>query len=167
MSHHSGSRPPVPGLRNQAGTRTVLRAVGLVLLVGGLAALGYGFVSFASGIFSDDMGLDPAMSGPGDMGRSFALFAGGGFAAVVGFGLTSAGFMGATARYGAGETMPVVKDSAAYLTDGEGLLGVGRTVDDAAPGQAHDAATGPYCSRCGVRNDHDARFCDSCGNAVA
>jgi len=61
--------------------------------------------------------------------------------------------LGAAARCGGGETMPVVKDSAAYLSDGEGILGVGRTA-------------GPYCSKCGVRNDADARFCDSCGSAL-
>ena len=64
------------------------------------------------------------------------------------------GFLGAAARYGAGETMPVVKDSATYLSDGEGILGVGRTA-------------GPFCSKCGVRNDADAKFCDSCGGALA
>jgi hypothetical protein len=28
------------------------------------------------------------------------------------------------------------------------------------------AATGPFCSTCGVRNDGDATFCDSCGAAL-
>jgi hypothetical protein len=58
--------------------------------------------------------------------------------------------------------MPVAKDSAAYLTDGQGLLGVGRTVDD----RTDDARTGPFCTKCGVRNDEAARFCDACGHAV-
>ena len=155
MSQHSGSHPPAaPGLRNQSGARTVFRVAGVALLVVGIAAVGYGFISFASGIFSDEM------SAPSGMGRSFAMFAGGAVVAVVGFGLTSAGFMGATARYGAGETMPVVKDSAAYLTDGEGVLGVGRTVGSS------DRVAGPYCSACGVRNDEAAKFCDGCGHPV-
>ncbi|MBI2245014.1 MAG: hypothetical protein HYU55_14135 [Nocardioides sp.] len=63
------------------------------------------------------------------------------------------GFLGAAARYGAGETVPVVKDSATYLSDGEGILGAGRT-------------TGSYCSRCGVRTGADAGSCDSCGSAL-
>ncbi len=54
----------------------------------------------------------------------------------------------------------MAKDSAAYLTDGEGLLGVGRTVDD------HGGA-GPFCRSCGVRNDDDARYCDGCGQSLA
>ena len=70
----------------------------------------------------------------------------------------------AAARYGAGETMPVVKNSATYLSDGEGVLGVGRTVDDAG---AQRAVTGPYCLSCGRRNEEDARFCDGCGTSLA
>ena len=66
-------------------------------------------------------------------------------------------------RLAIGGAVPVVKDSAAYLTDGQGLLGVGRTVDDRP---AEQTATGPYCSSCGVRNDSSARFCDSCGTTL-
>src|SRR3954453_22007796 len=71
------------------------------------------------------------------------------------------------ARYAAGETMPTVRDSASYLTDGEGVLGVGRTVDDTASPSATERATGPFCSTCGTRNDTDASFCDHCGAALA
>ena len=49
----------------------------------------------------------------------------------------------AGARYAAGETMPVVKDSLDYLK------------------------AGPFCSTCGVRNDADAKFCDSCGATLS
>jgi hypothetical protein len=58
--------------------------------------------------------------------------------------------------------MPVLKDSAAYLTDGKGVLGIGRTDDDAVA-----ASAGPFCSACGTRNDDTAKFCDSCGAALA
>jgi hypothetical protein len=74
--------------------------------------------------------------------------------------------MGTAARYGAGETVPVVKDSASYLTDGEGVLGVGRTVDD-RPSAPAASQPGPYCRSCGVLNDDDARFCDGCGTSLA
>jgi hypothetical protein len=74
-----------------------------------------------------------------------------------------AGFLGAASRYVAGETTPVVKDSAAYLSDGEGFLGVGRTVDDAA--RRHEV-TGPSCSACGTRNGAAASYCDRCGAAL-
>jgi len=145
---------PSPGLRSQGGTRTVLRALGLVMTPAGVLLVIVGFARFA-GVGGDGWSGDGATPG-------FLMFAGGGFLAVVGFGLLNAGFMGATARYGAGETMPVVKDSAAYLTDGQGLLGVGRTVDDQQP-----AAAGPFCRSCGARNDSDATFCDGCGQRLA
>jgi len=132
-----------PGLRNQAGARRAFRIAGLVLAPVGVVLVVVGFYRFVT----TDPGLD---SGAPD---GFVMFALGGVLTVVGFGCLNAGFLGSAARYGAGETMPVVKDSAAYLSDGEGILGVGRTA-------------GPYCSACGVRNDAGARFCDSCGTAI-
>ena len=69
-------------------------------------------------------------------------------------------------RYVAGETMPTVKQSAAYLSDGESIMGVGRTVDDGTAAGTQPA-TGPFCRACGVRNDEDARFCDGCGASMA
>lgn len=142
---------PHPGLRSQGGTRTVLRALGLVLAPAGVLLVVVGFARFA-GLGGEDWSGDGAPPG-------FLMFAVGGFLAVVGFGLLNAGFMGAAARYGAGETMPVAKDSAAYLTDGEGVMGIGRTVDD--------AASGPFCRSCGARNDTDATYCDGCGQRLA
>jgi hypothetical protein len=128
--------------------------LGLVLTPVGVVMVALGFYRFVT--------FDPSFGGSGAP-DGFLLFAGGGVLAVVGFGLLNAGFLGATARYGAGETMPVVKDGASYLSDGEGVLGVGRTVDD----RQASTATGPYCRSCGVRNDPDARFCDGCGDTLA
>ena len=130
-----------PGLARQAEYRTTFRVLGGVLLVVGIGTFGYGIMS----VFGSE-------DAPG--GAQIAAFMGGLLVVGVGLMLLQWGFVGAAARYGAGETMPVVKDSAAYLSDGEGILGVGRTA-------------GPYCSRCGVRNDGAARFCDSCGTALA
>jgi hypothetical protein len=151
---------PNPGLRSQSGTRTVLRALGLVMAPAGVLLVIVGFARFA-GVGGEDWSGDGAPPG-------FLMFAGGGLLGVIGFALLNAGFMGVAARYGAGETMPVVKDSAAYLTDGQGVLGVGRTVDDAAatPTGA-TAAAGPYCRSCGARNDSDATYCDGCGQRLA
>lgn len=145
-----------PGLRSQSGTRTVLRALGLLMAPVGVLLVVVGFARFA-GLGGAEWSGDGAPPG-------FLMFAGGGFVAVIGFALLNAGFMGVAARYGAGETMPVVKDSAAYLTDGHGVLGVGRTVDD-SPGAA--AVTGPFCRSCGTRNDSDATYCDGCGQRLA
>lgn len=144
------STMPDPGLRNQVGLRTTLRVVGVVLLVVGLVFLAIGLADFFGSMDSFD--------GPH---RFWMVFVGVLLLGPAGWCL-QAGFLGAASRYVVGETTPVIKDSAAYLTDGEGILGVGRTVDD-----AQEPATGPFCSTCGTRNDADARFCDSCGAALA
>lgn len=142
-----------PGLRSQAVARNVFRVAGLVALVVAVGFLVVGLKDFFSSAGSFD--------GPHKFWMVFVGLFG---LAVAGWCL-QAGFMGAASRYVAGETMPVVKDSAAYLTDGEGLLGAGRTVDDNTTG-ARGEALGPFCSKCGVRNDVDASYCDSCGAAV-
>ena len=88
--------------------------------------------------------------------------------------LLPAGFMGVGARYTSGELSPAAMDTAHYLTDGKGLLGVGATPSDEAtsapPGAgvptAAGSPTGPYCRSCGTRNDADARFCDACGTST-
>jgi len=130
-----------PGFAHQARYRTAFRVFGVLLLVGGAAAFVWGVTQ----VFGSD-------EFPG--GGAVAAFLGGLLVAGVGLMLLQFGFVGAAARYGAGETMPVVKDSAEYLSDGEGVLGIGRT-------------SGPFCSKCGVRNDGDARFCDACGSPLA
>jgi len=140
-----------PGLREQATARTAFRVIGILLLLVALVFLAVGLQDFFASSDSFD--------GPH---KFWMLFVG-----ILLLGPAAwclqAGFMGTAARYVAGETTPVVKDSAAYLTDGEGLLGVGRTVDD----PARSTAGGPFCSKCGTRNDSDASFCDSCGAALA
>jgi len=137
-----------PGLRNQESLRVVFRVAGVVLLVAAFACL---FVAVRE-FFTLEGFEQPT--------HFWLMFVGIPLLAVSGWCL-QAGFLGAAARFTAGETMPVVRDAASYLSDGEGVLGVGRTVDDAP------AKVGSFCSRCGVRNDEGAKFCDACGNALA
>lgn len=143
-----------PGFADQDRKRTTLRVIGFALVAAGLAVAvkgGYEFMQDAASEVIDD----------GRSGfSSILLLGGGGFLVVFGLAALGAGYLGATTRYGAGETMPVMKDSAAYLTDGQGLLAAGRTADD-GPERA-----GPFCTRCGVRNDATAKFCDACGHAL-
>ena len=143
MSNQTG-----PGLARQSSARTLFRVGGPVLLVVGL-----GFVVTA---FVDFFATMDSFGGP----EKFWMFFVGLPLVAVGGWLTQAGYVGIAARYVAGETMPVVKDSATYFADGRGIAGVGRTEEAAA-------ATGPYCRQCGTRNDADARFCDSCGQSLA
>jgi hypothetical protein len=141
-----------PGLPDQVRVRNTLRITGLILLVVGLFLFGSGLADFLSAM------SDPSLEGPT---KFWELVLGLLILGPAGWCL-QAGFLGATSRYVAGETTPVVKDSASYLTDGEGVLGVGRTVDDAEPGPQ-----GPSCSACGTRNDVGATFCDHCGHPLA
>jgi hypothetical protein len=143
-----------PGFADQHGRRTKLRLIGFALLAAGLAIAIKGGYEFVQDATSDT--FDSGSSGF----AGILTLGGGGFLVVFGLAALNAGYLGAAARYTAGETMPVLKDSAAYLTDGHGLLGAGRTVDD------HRTGTGPFCTRCGVRNDEAARFCDGCGQAI-
>ncbi|MGA8257013.1 MAG: zinc ribbon domain-containing protein [Nocardioides sp.] len=149
MSRSSGSsqQPPLP---QSTTTRMVLRVLGFVLV-----GLGLVFAITGGMDFADEV---DTFEGPGF--GAILRMAGGGFMVVFGLGALNAGFLGVQTRYVAGETMPTVKQSAAYLSDGEGVLGAGRTVDD-------EPTAGPFCRSCGVRNDADAKFCDGCGTSLA
>lgn len=107
--------PPAPGFRNQSGARTVFRLLGVVVVLVALWLMVTAGMDFVAGLGS--------FEGPS---KFWMFFVGLPLLAVGGW-LLMAGFMGAGARYTAGEYAPVVKDSAHYLTDGKGLLGVGVT----------------------------------------
>ena len=148
--------PPNPGFRNQSGARTVFRVLGVVAV---LAAL-WLMVTAGMEFFTLEGFEEPT--------KFWMFFVGMPLLAVGGW-LLQAGFMGVGARYTSGELSPVAKDTAHYLTDGKGLLGVGATPSGettSAPTGA-GSSTGPYCRSCGTRNDADARFCDSCGTTMA
>ncbi|QIX28039.1 hypothetical protein ncot_16655 [Nocardioides sp. JQ2195] len=142
-----------PGFAQQGTLRTVFRVVGVLALLGFVLLL----VLFAKDVASTmgDESFVPETP-------NFMLF----FAAlpllIVAGVCLNAGFGGAAARYAAGEVMPVAKDSLEYLTDGQGVGHLGRT-----PGAPPEDHAGPSCSRCGVRNDAEATFCDACGDRLA
>lgn len=147
------SNVPSPGLRGQAGARTTFRVAGVVLFGTGLVLTVVAFADLLSTMSSD------SFEGPKHFWMAFVGLP------LMGVGgwCLQAGFLGVASRYVAGEGAPVLKGSAAYLSDGQGILGVGRTVDDVPA----SVVTGPFCRACGVRNDADARFCDSCGAGLA
>ncbi|MGN6574257.1 MAG: zinc ribbon domain-containing protein [Nocardioides sp.] len=139
--------PAAPGLRTQSAVRTGLRVAG-----GLLALVGLGLTVTAGIEFFTLQGFEEP--------HRFWMFFVGIPALGIGLMMLQAGFAGAGARYAAGEYAPVVKDTAEYLTDGKGLRNLGVRDGDSP-------AAGPYCRSCGTRNDADARFCDSCGTAMA
>lgn len=164
MNDSNQSPVRAPGLRNQDGARTTFRVLGVVF---GLCLLFCGAM-FVRGMVTD-FGDDSMDAG---FPTFFLWFLGVMVFLIPTFLCLNAGFGGVAMRYAAGESMPVVRDSASYLTDGEGLLGIGRTVDDAprpttADGGAARERTGPYCRGCGTRNDDAATFCDHCGASLA
>jgi hypothetical protein len=139
--------PPAPGLRNQAGARTVFRVLGVLVTGTALVFLLIGGIDF--------FGSMDSFEGPT---RFWMFFVGIPMLGIGGW-LLQAGFMGVGARYVSGEYAPVAKETAGYLTDGKGILNVGAT--------RAEPASGPFCRSCGTRNDVEARFCDSCGTAMA
>lgn len=138
-----------PGLARQSSARTAFRALGVLVLLVGLTFLVLGAMDF--------FGSMGAFEQPDRFWMFFVALP----LLAVGSWLLMAGFAGLGARYMSGEYAPVVKDTAAYLTEGKGLLNVGAT------GAAAASPSGPYCRSCGTRNDADGRFCDSCGTSMA
>jgi hypothetical protein len=87
----------------------------------------------------------------GEPTKFWMLFAGIPLLAVGGW-CAMAGWGGAAARYAVGEGVPVARDALDQLADTH---------------PADEPTGGPYCRECGTRNDSRARFCDSCGVALA
>ncbi|WP_310964789.1 zinc ribbon domain-containing protein [Nocardioides terrisoli] len=134
---------PGPGLVHQRGVRNTLRLVGAVLLVVSVVFFIMGLVDFFAAMSPSSLDSTPH--------RFWMLFVGVILFAPAAWCL-QAGFFGAAARFAMGEAAPVVKQSAGYLTDGTGVLGIG--------------AEQRTCAQCGVENDGAAKFCDSCGAAL-
>ena len=109
----------------------LLLVVGTLVLLGGLVCVVLGFGGFASSDMSND----------DDSGM--ALFAAGGFAMVIGFGIVAFTRSAILTRNGA----------YARITIEQGM----------APSQS---SGGRFCSSCGRPVAPAARFCESCGHAV-
>ncbi len=79
------------------------------------------------------------------------------------------GFIGALARFQAGEVAPVGKDTFNYLA--EGTKGGVQTLATAVgagltKGMAGTDGAAP-CPKCGHSNNADAKFCDECGASIS
>lgn len=136
-----------PGLTRQASVRNGFRILGVVLVVAA-AIIGIPAVIDLVHAMNNDFEPDPG-------GGLILRLAAGGFLFIFGMGALNTGFLGAQARYVSGEVAPVAKDGLEYLTAGKGVGNLGV------------AAEGPFCSKCGTRNDASAKFCDSCGASLA
>lgn len=136
--------------------RGALRAVGLLATVVGLVLVAIGLSSFfsATGSFGSSRYFWCAIVGLPILG--------------VGLMISKFAFLGAVARYVAGEGAPVAKDTFNYMAEGtregvEALAG--------AMGRGLSSAGGPtmpriHCPKCNEENDRDANFCAECGEAL-
>lgn len=117
------------------------RGVRLACQIVGPVLLVVGLALFVAGVramFGHVDGFDTPS------GADIARFMGGFLLFAIGLQVTRAGFLGASARYVSGEVSPVIKDAYTHVTE----------------------RTGPFCTKCGARQDEDARFCDACGSPV-
>lgn len=129
-----------PGLTNQSGVRLFFQIAGPVVIVVGLAL----FVTGLRAVWDHFDDYD------GPKGSDIARFMGGFLVLGIGLMMTRVGFIGAAARYAAGEMSPVIRDAYQQIASQSDTSG----------------RTGPFCSKCGVRQDAGARFCDACGSPV-
>lgn len=152
--------------------RGVLRVVGLMMIVVGVVLVATGMISLLSG-FGSPMGTD----GFGGVNGPMGMRGPGGFAAFffgipvlgIGIAITRFAFMGAAARYVAGEIAPVATDTLNSLAEeaGEGIEAVAHAIRDGVSGGT-DSRTEPQvvCPKCAAGNRHGARFCSNCGAAL-
>lgn len=124
----SGGRP-APALTHQGSARTTLRVGGLVLGVVALA-----LVVTAGVDFFGTMSADPfSAEGTAGVPTKFWMFFVGLPLGALSAWMLMAGFFGVATRYIAGEALPVANEGLDYLTDGQGLQGLGRTPDGPVP----------------------------------
>lgn len=138
--------------------RSVLRLIGpLVLATGGIFLI-VGMVDFFHAFGG---GGPPKLFWCCFIGLPLLFF---------GFVITTAGFAGATARYMAGESAPVAKDTVNYLAKGtqESVKTLATAVGEglAAAGRGAEPIL-VRCHKCNETNETNAKFCNRCGTALA
>jgi hypothetical protein len=163
MPDQNNQRPDSPLLNRlqtpqQKGARSFLRVLGPVILVAGLICTIGGMVS----VFSSFGSFEPP--------RYFWLCFIGLPLMFVGGVMSQFGFMGAVARYVAGEGAPVAADTINYVADE--TKGSVETVARAAAkgivaGIEEGRATASFCPHCGNGVKADFKFCPKCGKPTA
>lgn len=146
-------------LPEQSSIRNALRVVGPAILVIGLVCTIGGGISF----FSSFGGFEPP--------HYFWLAFIGLPLMFFGFVLSQAGFMGAAARYVAGESAPVAADTANYVAE-ETKGAVEAVAKAAAKGVVEGIEAGRtnsesgFCAHCGSTVKSDFSFCPKCGKSL-
>ncbi|HAI10292.1 MAG TPA: hypothetical protein DCM28_01220 [Phycisphaerales bacterium] len=132
--------------------RNALRVIGPIFLLTGGIFMAIGMISFFS-----------SMGSFGPPRYFWCCFVAGPLL-FIGLVTTSYGFMGAVARYTAGEAAPVGKDTFNYIAKGtqSGIRDVTSAIREGLTGE-EDQSRQIRCSSCQHPNDADAQFCDQCG----
>ena len=145
------------GPRHRSAQR-VLRVVGPLVALTGLVFVVIGAVSLFSA--GEEFG-PPRHFWCGFVGLPL-LF--------VGLVMTGYGFMGALARYGAGEIAPIAKDTFNYMAAGtsDGVRSLAQAVGEGlAEGRGGSAPnTVVLCHKCNAENSIGSRFCSQCGASL-
>jgi hypothetical protein len=158
-------RPASPQLKRlqtpeQNAIRSFLRVLGPLILGGGVVCIIGGMVSFFS-----------AFNGNGEP-RHFWLFFAGMPLVFVGLVLSQFGYMGAVARYVAGEGAPVAADTVNYMAD-ETKGAVETVAKSVAKGitegteAGRGAAAANFCPHCGAGVKTEFKFCPKCGKELS
>lgn len=139
------------------GARTFFRLAGPALIIVGGFFLLVGVVDFFS-VFNRGGGMPT---------KFWMCFVGMPLLAA-GIFLTKIGFMGAAARYVAGEIAPVGKDTINYMARGtkEAVRDMTGAIAEGLRGEADASEVRVRCHKCNAENEGDARFCDACGTAI-
>src|ERR1700722_16634847 len=141
---------------NHESKRNALRVLGMVVLVVGICFSAAGLISFFG-----------AFGGHERPKYFWCAFVGLPLVAI-GFHLLSAGFLGAAARYMAGESAPVAKDTFNYVATEtkEGVRNVAQAVTEGVMAGKSGVGTQNKCPKCNEVNDGDAKFCKECGTPL-
>ena len=152
--------------QTNAALRNGFRIGGLVLLVVGLVVFLYNGSHVVHAISdSSDMSSPHFAEGP-SVGSMLATM--GGFLLIgISLQLLNLGFLRPAVNYAAGEGSEAIRSVSGDIAGGirEGLAGPGGP-GGTGGGVGASERTGPYCSKCGVRNAAGAHFCDACGTAL-
>ena len=147
--------------------RQILRVAGPIILFVGIACVTVSTISVVlviSGVIRNGSGPPPF----------FWLFFIGGPILVVGFGMTSAGYMGALARYQASEMAPVASDTVNYMGKAAqpGIKSIAGAISEGLAEGANASVTTASadaitCPDCNAVNQAGSQFCDQCGTLLA
>jgi hypothetical protein len=150
-----------PGYADQGTKRMIARVVGIVCMGTALVLIGLAIADFFAAFNSDEFGAEPT--------RVWMFFVALPFFIVGGIGL-NAGFMGAGARYVAGEVAPTARDTLTYLGSGDEETSCPHCGARNEPGSAYcDNCGQPLtraCPSCKHPNTADAKFCAACGTSL-